>query len=359
MKIKIILASICSIVLALSFLTKSNSDPQNPSVELGKKTREVEDIARSVTIRIFSIGTKKMGSGVLVKRTPFANGHEYIVLTNAHVLGSEYEKNCTSLPNNSRLKIETPDGRNYGASLHPQSRELCKKKLDLAFLSFNSNTVPVYEIAKIEPSKTTKTGEEIYLSGFPCSVDACNKVERISINSGILSKLSEPLLSGYQIGYKIDTQPGTSGGAILNNRGQLIGIHGRGTNRNYSIVPDEEFKFNSNRNASKEERNLISSNSWAIPSEQFISMTNQLKDSFENTNKNDDKNIEISKLMLSLLEENNAKLQAIENKVKQQQEQVSQEKNHYVFLLYFISIIVSLNTIFIITMILKKKGDDI
>jgi S1-C subfamily serine protease len=352
MRFTFVSAIICAVTLTLSSPSKSNLVPPTTSVESGKKTRQIEDIARSITIRIFSIGTENMGSGVLVKRTLASSGYEYIVLTNAHVLGSEYEKSCTNFPANSRFKIETPDGKIHGAILHPQSKELCKNKIDLAILLFNSNITPVYEIATIGSSINTKVGEEIYMAGFPCSIDACNKIDPIFISPGVLNKLSEPLISGYQIGYRINTQPGTSGGSVLNNKGQLIGIHGRGTNSQYSVVPSEEFKFSNGRNSSKEEENIISSNSWAIPSEQFINIINQLK----NASKNENKSTDTSKISLDLLEANNTKIQAIERNLNKYQARDSQEKEYRDFILSFVAIIVSINTVIVIFLISKNNN---
>ena len=105
--------------------------------------------------------------------------------------------------------------------------------------------------------------DEIYVFGFPLPNKSIEKSfgrlqpGKITANANAYNK------DGYQLLYTNKTLPGKSGGSILNEKGKLIGIHGRseideiystgdklvstGTNMEYQLVISKlYFKWNEN-----------------------------------------------------------------------------------------------------------------
>jgi S1-C subfamily serine protease len=276
----LLISSAISVVL---YANVNPSDFQYLSEFNGIKYAPIENNARSTVVRLFDFtANKKSGSGVLVKEIPSLEGYEYLVLTNAHVIGAEYKNSCFLAPS-VRLKVETPDGRTHSSKLHPQSKELCEKA-DLALMYFRTDTIK-YEVAKIEKNalSTELKGKDVYVSGFPC-LEGCDKIGKLVVKKGTYKQLSKSFGHGYQIGYESAiTTTGMSGGAVFNQKGILIGIHGKGSNSDlYEINP-----------LSREDQKLVTENSWAIPSNLFFADISKLS-SQVNSNSLLDKNLQQS-----------------------------------------------------------------
>jgi S1-C subfamily serine protease len=252
--------------LAILYANASSSNFQYLPEFNGIKYASIENNARSTVVRLFDFtANKKSGSGVLVKEISSLEGYEYLVLTNAHVIGAEYKTSC-SLPQNVRLKVETPDGRTHSSELHPKSKELCKKA-DLALVYFRTDRIK-YEVAKIEKDalSTELKGKDIYISGFPC-LEGCDKIGKLVVMKGTYKQLSKSFGRGYQIGYESAlTTTGMSGGAVFTQKGILIGIHGKGSSSDLSEISP----------LSSEDQKLVAENSWAIPSNLFFADISKL-----------------------------------------------------------------------------------
>lgn len=191
----------------------SSSISQNTNIALvqaasQKKTNvEIGRIAKGITLRIDSVGVNSKGSGILLKK----QGNVYTVLTVAHVVSK-----------GSSFNIKTPDNKIY------KSFSVIKagNGLDLAVVKFRSNQK--YKVAEIGNSKLLEIGSEVYVAGFPEATDAIRDGGLKFTPGYVTSDGNQPSGEGYSLIYSSITQPGMSGGPVLNDRGQLVAIHGRG-----------------------------------------------------------------------------------------------------------------------------------
>ncbi|MBK1988765.1 GUN4 domain-containing protein [Sphaerospermopsis aphanizomenoides BCCUSP55] len=172
--------------------------------------KQVDEIAEKITVLIDS---KASGSGVIIKR----EGNTYTVLTAYHVV------------KNSQLKYEivTPDNQRYPLY---QTVKLLDKNIDLAVLQFNSSRN--YQVAQFGNSQKLQRRTKVYVAGFPVktgsvnvSVYDCRDGKLIDNITNINTSLNN---NGYNLIYDNPTLSGMSGGPVLNDNSQVIGIHGRG-----------------------------------------------------------------------------------------------------------------------------------
>jgi tetratricopeptide (TPR) repeat protein/S1-C subfamily serine protease len=160
-------------------------------------------VAAQVTVRI-RVG-QGLGSGVLLGK----KGNTYLVLTNAHVVRAE-----------AGMSIQTPDGQSYTAR---RVKDLQVGNFDVALLEFTSDRA--YQLAKIDSSRDNfalKEGTKLFAAGFPRDANAFKFV------TGTVKQLpQEPFVNGTQVGYATtgDIEQGMSGGPILDESGNLVGIN--------------------------------------------------------------------------------------------------------------------------------------
>jgi serine protease Do len=144
-----------------------------------------------------------LGSGVIVART---NGKVY-VLTNNHVAGEAEE-----------ISINLHDGREFKGKLVGTD-----PRRDLAVLMFETREeVPV---ARLGDSDTTQVGDLVLAVGNPFGFES-------TITMGIVSALGRQADTGSNVASLTDyiqtdasINPGNSGGALVNLRGEVIGIN--------------------------------------------------------------------------------------------------------------------------------------
>lgn len=165
---------------------------------------QINQIAKEITVLIDG---QYPGSGVIVAR----QGNTYYVLTAAHVVATE-----------DKYEVVTPDGERYAVSY-----SIVKKLsgVDLAVLEFTSNKN--YSIARLGNSNQLSEGSTVYISGW--ANPGREILQRVrQFTSGQVSALSPtPLADGYALVYTNITRAGMSGGAVLNDKGHLVGVHGR------------------------------------------------------------------------------------------------------------------------------------
>ena len=177
-----------------------------PQVAFALSSGEVAKMAKQITVLIDS---KSPGSGVIVKRS----GNTYTVLTAGHVVASK-----------NKAEIVTPDGKRYQLNY---STVKPLPGVDLATFQFTSSNN--YPVAKIGNSDQSPEGTITYVAGFPKAKASSISSSIYNFTDGkITANASKPLKDGYALVYSNITLPGMSGGPVFNEKGELIGVHGRG-----------------------------------------------------------------------------------------------------------------------------------
>lgn len=176
-----------------------------PRWALGQTGRPVRDIAKAITVRVSPPGGS--GSGVLIKQ----EGDRYYVLTAKHVVESTQP--------GEEADVITADNQS-----HPINTRaiLYLSGVDLALIHFESDRP--YPVATLSNSEGVTETDTIYIAGFPQPGQAIT-TPTFTITKGIVTGKGQ-YQRGYGLVYDNVTQPGMSGGPILNSTGQLIGIHG-------------------------------------------------------------------------------------------------------------------------------------
>ena len=159
-------------------------------------TPEIDQIIQAVTVRID--GQRRGGSGVIASR----QGDIYYVLTNTHVVNA---------PEN--YTIVTVDGSRYPVEA---TDILSMPGVDLAVLAFKSPSE--YRVAELGNSDLVQAGDAVYVAGWPRSGGSLRR--RIFVNTE-----GEITQGGDALSYTNLVRAGMSGGPILNDRAQLIGIN--------------------------------------------------------------------------------------------------------------------------------------
>ncbi|NJR21813.1 MAG: serine protease [Richelia sp. CSU_2_1] len=170
---------------------------------------EVGKIAKSITVLIDS---KNPGSGVIIKR----DGNTYTVLSARHVFQDPQAK----------YEIVTPDDKRHAVNYNSVKK---LPNMDLAVVEFTS--IETYSIAKIGNSDLATEGKAAYVAGFPKTSAAMSRSIYQFTDGRITANASQALEDGYSLVYSNNTLPGMSGGPVLNENGELVGIHGRADTR--------------------------------------------------------------------------------------------------------------------------------
>ncbi|WP_375470928.1 tetratricopeptide repeat protein [uncultured Nostoc sp.] len=196
---------------------------------------KIRQLAQAVTVKVLS--NHKGGSGVLINK----QGTTYTVLTNAHVIS-----------NKESHRIQTPDGKIYTATVISQGDSL--KSNDLAVLQFQAQEN--YQIVALAITSKASENQSVFAAGFP------ENSKELVINNGKISLLStQPLVGGYQIGYTNEIRQGMSGGALLNQAGELIGINGLTNN----AILNEAYSYQDGTRPNAEQVQQLRQLSFAVP----------------------------------------------------------------------------------------------
>jgi tetratricopeptide (TPR) repeat protein len=169
---------------------------------------EIAKTAKAITVQIIEPGSQ--GSGAILQR----QGDIYTVLTAAHVVKNR----------GAKFTISTADGQKY--PIVSNSIRLASADLDLAVFKFRAASA--YPTAKLGKSNSLTEGMDLYVAGYPRATEAIDKSVFLFRTGTVSANSTQALDKGYSLIYSNDTLPGMSGGAVLNQNGELVAIHGRG-----------------------------------------------------------------------------------------------------------------------------------
>jgi tetratricopeptide (TPR) repeat protein len=208
---------------------------------------EVSKVAQSVTVMIQDPQSPQTtGSGIIIKR----EGETYTVLTAHHVVKQS--------PN---YQVMTPD-KKMNSIVQGSIKPLLG--VDLALVQFKS--AGSYSVAKMGDSSQNPSGSASFVAGFPGTTEVRSEPEYYFTSGEIAANGSRPNKDGYALAYSNPTLPGMSGGPVLNEQGELIGIHGRSEG---AAVP-QNAKLRDDVYVLKTEFN------YAIPINTFLSLAPQV-----------------------------------------------------------------------------------
>ena len=226
---------------------------QPPTTSIKTSNATVQQIAKQVTVRVLTKSAH--GSGVIVAH----QDQTYTVLTCQHVAAESKQGD---------YQILVVDGKSYPARIKPLQNS---QKLDLVLLEFDSQAE--YKVVELSKSTTLISGTQVYAAGFPNyylvgkdNMEETRKLGRkvFKFTMGTIGLIlqSPALPDGYSLGYTNEVELGMSGGPVLNNQGELVGINGRSK---YPLQGIDAFTFADGTKPSVENFEKMEPLSWAVP----------------------------------------------------------------------------------------------
>lgn len=150
---------------------------------------------------------KAAGSGIIVGK----NDNELLIATNQHVISDATE-----------LSVQFVNGSSAEANLKGQDEEADIAVIAVAFDSLSDNTLDEIKVATLGDSNDLQVGEQVVAIGNAMGYGQ-------TTTTGIISALGREaqLSNGKHELIQTDAaiNPGNSGGALLNMKGELIGIN--------------------------------------------------------------------------------------------------------------------------------------
>jgi WD40 repeat protein len=172
--------------------------------QMAMANQVVAKIAEEVTVRI-DLNGRQAASGVIIAKAESSN--IYYVLTAKHAVQSD-----------RNYEIVAHDGKKYGFSV---SDVIKIPDVDLAIVPITSSTQ--YKVGQIGNSDSVSVGQTIYVAGWPLLGSGKPSFQ---FTDGQISGRTQQS-EGYELSYTNTTLAGMSGGPVLDERGQLIAIHGQ------------------------------------------------------------------------------------------------------------------------------------
>jgi hypothetical protein len=206
----------------------------------------LEAYADRLTVQVWG-AEGLLGSGTLLGRSSLGVGW---VLTNNHVL------RWSSPP----FRIHLSDRTVWDATWVPTDQFA---EADLALLQV-VNAPPQAAVSPQLASARVQPGypQTVYAAGWIVE----NHYPHWQFVPGqLVYQLLKPLTGGYQLGYSSPVLKGMSGGPLLNERGQLVGMNGMVADPLWEI----QHEYEDGTLPQPWIQALINGNSWGIPSDRF------------------------------------------------------------------------------------------
>ncbi|MFO5492390.1 MAG: tetratricopeptide repeat-containing serine protease family protein, partial [Cuspidothrix sp.] len=185
--------------------------------------QEIDDTAQNITVLIEN---RNGGSGTIINR----DGNTYTVLTSFHNVADK----------TVQYTLVTPDGQRYPIDV--KNLKPLGGNIDLTVVQFNSSKS--YQVAKIGDSDNAKRRDNVYTAGFPAKTGGINAYLFECRDGQINANATQVTIDGgYNLIYSNKILKGMSGGPVLNQKGELIGINGlieennQGNTDRYAAVP--------------------------------------------------------------------------------------------------------------------------
>lgn len=235
--ISIFLTSTSSFLLFFVFLSPSTATDSLDSTYHTTSLIELEgpyQIAKLITVKVQANQNK--GSGILIQKY----GNIYRVLTNAHVLTS-----------GEPFQVQLFDGVSYTAY---ELKSVNWQGYDLAILEFRASKS--YSLAVLGNSSKLTMNKSVFAAGF-----SSNSKELDFTSGKIMLITAKKIEGGYQIGYTNSIEQGMSGGPILSENGEVVGVNGMGA---YPIL-NTAYRFEDGSFPKEAQLSLMRQFSWGIP----------------------------------------------------------------------------------------------
>lgn len=226
--------------------TETEFAPGESSAQASFDATRLYQVARSISVKVYTGSTN--GSGLIIQR----QGSVYTMVTNRHVLtpGAPY-------------RVETADGRVYSAEV---LENVAFGGNDLALLQFSSTQD--YPVASLGAGASLAVGDRVYAGGFPNGVDP-SQAGGFVFRDGTVTLLPDRALEkGYQLGFSNRIDKGMSGGPLLNDRGEVVGINGMHA---YPLWGNPYIYIDGSE-PSAATREVMVRSSWAIPMETLVQL---------------------------------------------------------------------------------------
>jgi len=156
--------------------------------------------------------TSEQGSGIIIR----SDGY---VMTNNHVIESALDGTSNEIAQGAKIEVILPSDREKAYPARVVGRD---SKTDLAVLKIEKDNLPVVEFGN---SDQVKVGELAVAIGNPGGLEYMG-----SVTVGVISGLNRTIpITDDRYMKLIQTDasinPGNSGGALVNSKGQLIGVN--------------------------------------------------------------------------------------------------------------------------------------
>lgn len=209
------LAAVALVVVVASSGDEASSEPVQPALTSGQLIRR--GTASTVEISTRGPGFSRRGkvvrdgggTGVVVDR---AKG---LVLTNAHVVSGQ-------------TSVKAQIGENAPVSGRVVSQAPCE---DLALISLRPTPKGLVD-GRLGSSARVRAGDRVMALGYPSAFEKEPTERRLQASEGIVSSPSGETVLGPAapafpevIQHQAPLNPGSSGGPLLNDRGEVIGIN--------------------------------------------------------------------------------------------------------------------------------------